>query len=318
MRRSLPFLVLLLATAAACSQVEDGSSSTPSGNRAESSGDVANAAAEMTTNAETRAPADLSRAGDESPVGTGPDLDPMSAPGVAFDYRYSFRLEADRVARMQQEHQRLCERYGARRCRITGMDYRAANEDDVEAMLSFLVDPSIASQFGRESVDAVVEADGELTESEVTGTDVGTSLKANAGSLAELEEELARVEARLARPNLRRGERAPLDDERRSLRAQISELRSTTGDQERQLATTPILFRYGSGDLAPGPAREPTVGEAFENATSGFVGALNILMIILVTLAPWLIAGLLLWGAFRLGRRVAARPAAPVEPTSEA
>src|SRR5688572_32403970 len=95
----------------------------------------------------------------------GPDIGPDSAPGVAFDYRYSFRLEADRVAEAQQEHQRLCERYTVNRCRITGMVYRAASEDDVEAMLSFRVDPAIAGQFGREGGQAVLGADGEMTDS---------------------------------------------------------------------------------------------------------------------------------------------------------
>src|SRR4051812_36201297 len=152
------------------------------------------------------------------------------APGVAFDVRYSFRLEADRVAEMQQEHQRLCARYGPR-CRITGMDYRAANEDDVEAMLSFLVDPANAGQLGRESVRAVNAADGELTESEVSGSDVGTSLKTNAGTREELRAELARIEARIDQ-RISAAERARLDDQRQSLRQQIADLRATAGAQE--------------------------------------------------------------------------------------
>jgi len=311
-RRSLPFLVLLLATAAACGQVEDSPSTAPG-----------NALADQAANAsETAADSDLSAIPPEltAPRGradrqTGPDLDPQAAPGVAFDYRYSFRLEADRVAEMQQEHQQLCGRYGPR-CRITGMDYRAANEDDVEAMLSFLVDPAIAGQFGRESVRAVTAADGELTESEVNGTEIGTSLKANTGNLEELQAELERIEARLASRNLRWRERERLDDQRESLRQQIAALRSTTGEQERQLATTPILFRYGSGDLAPGPARQATVSEAFERSTDNFLGGLNILLVIFVTLSPWLLTGLAIWALVRFLRRrrvLAGGPAAEAE-----
>lgn len=297
MRRSLPFLVLLLATAAACGQVDNGPSTAPTNAPADQ---VANAAADsaMAEGIPPELPAPRGRADRQ----TGPDLDPEAAPGVAFDYRYSFRLEADRVAEMQQEHQRLCGRYGPR-CRITGMDYRAANQDDVEAMLSFLVDPAIAGQFGRESVRAVTAADGELTESEVNGTEIGTSLKANTGNLAELQAELERVEARLALRNLRWREREQLDDQRQSLRQQIAELRSTTGEQERQLATTPILFRYGSGNLAPGPAREATIGEATERAADSFLSALKTLLIIFVTLSPWALTALLLWAGFRFARR---------------
>ncbi len=299
MRRSIPFLVLLLATAAACGQVEDTPSPSPGDTAA--TDQSSNAAQDMAGGSATAIPPELSARRGRPSHEMGPDLDPESAPGVAFDYRYSFRLEAERVAGMQQEHQRICERYGSR-CRITGMDYRAANADDVEAMLSFLVDPAIAAQFGRESVRAVDAADGQLTESQVAGTDVGTSLKSNTGNLAELEAELARVEARLAR-NLRGRERARLDEERSGLRAQIAALRETTGAQERQLATTPILFRYGSGALAPGPAPEQTVAEAAERSADNFMAGMRILMIIFVTLSPWALAGLLIWGAVRFARR---------------
>jgi hypothetical protein len=245
--------------------------------------------------------------------GTEPDVDPGSAPGVAFDYRYSFRLEAGRVAGMQREHQELCARYGSR-CRVTGVNYRAANAEDVEAMLSFAVDPAIAAQFGRESVRAVTAADGELTESAVAGTDVGTSLKANNGQLEELQAELERIEARLAQRNSRWAERDSLNEQRQSLRQQIAALGATTGEQEQALAMTPILFRYGSGALAPGPARAPTIGEATTRAADNFLGALKFLFILLVSISPWVLTVLLLWAGFRAARkRWPGKPETPTE-----
>jgi len=303
-RRSLPLLALLLAGAAACSQVDD-NRSRPGG--ATDSAGAANAASDV--DEPDSIPAELPAPRARPSREAGPGIDPGSAPGVAFDYRYSFRLEADRVAEMQQEHQRLCERYGSR-CRITGMDYRAASQDDVEAMLSFLVDPQIAGQFGRESVRAVEAADGELADSQISGTQVGTALKANTGSLAELRAELDRIEARLAQGNLRAGERSQLDEERRTLRAQIAELRDTTAEQERSLATTPILFRYGSGNLAPGPARSPTLGEAVETATDTFRGGVTMLLVLLVMVSPWVLAALGIWWLVRLLRRRAPTPEA--------
>lgn len=300
MRRSLPFLVLLLATAAACGRIEDSPSTAPGNAPADRAANATDAAgdAEALTAIPPELPAPRRRASRE----TGPDLDPLAAPGVAFDYTYSFRLEAERIAEMQQEHQRLCTRYGAR-CRITGMDYRATNEEDVQAMLSFLVDPAIAGQFGRESVRAVTAADGALAGSEIEGTEIGTALKTNTGTLEEAEAELERVEARLARRGLGWRERARLDEERQSLRAQIAQLRETSADQERRLATAPMLFRYGSGAFAPGPAAPPTIGEAAENAAESFLGGLNIIAIVFVTLSPWILTVLLIWGAIRLARR---------------
>lgn len=299
MRRSLPLLAVLLATAAACSQADDDRAAPPPNTAA---GEVANASDAASDSRLSPIPPELPAPRGRAERATGPDMDPDTAPGVAFDYRYSFRLEADRVAEMQQEHQRLCARYGPR-CRVTGMDYRAANDEDVEAMLSFLVDPAIAGQFGREGVRAVTAADGELTESEINGTDVGTSLKANTGSLDELQAELARIDARLAARGLRSRERVRLEDERQSIRQQIAELRTTANAQEQALATTPILFRYGSGELAPGPARAATLGETTERAADNFLGGLRLLLIIFVTLSPWLLTAVLLWAGFRLARR---------------
>lgn len=299
MRRSLPFLVLLLAGTAGCGQaVNDRNGATPAPAESTANSTASDASVSSAIPPELPAPA-TRRSADR---GTGPDIDPGSAPGVAFDYRYSFRLEADRVAEMQREHQQLCASYGPR-CQVTGVDYRAANEEDVEAMLSFVVDPAIAAQFGRESVRAVTAADGELTESAVNGTDVGTSLKANNGELDELQAELERVEARLAQRNIRWAERVRLDEQRQSLRQQIAALSATTGEQEHALATTPILFRYGSGALAPGPARGPTIGEATTRAADNFLSALKFLFIAFVTISPWALTGLLLWAGFRAARK---------------
>jgi hypothetical protein len=312
MRRSIPLLALLLATAAGCSQAPTDGNGTGTAPPTTTANATAADASEATA-----IPPELTAPRGRVDRGTGPDIDPETAPGVAFDYRYAFRLEADRIAGMQREHQQLCARYGSR-CRVTGIDYRAANEEDVEASLSFLVDPAIAGQFGRESVRAVEAVDGEVTESAVNGTDIGTSLKANTGELEDLQAELARIEARLAQRNLPSAERARLDEQRQSLRQQISGLSATTGAQEEALATTPIQFRYGSGAFAPGPGRGPTVGEATVRAADNFLGALRFVLIAFVTISPWVVLLLLLWLGFRAARkRWPGRPA-PAPEAAEA
>ena len=308
MRRSLPLLVLLLATAAACGQMDDRRSSSDPGMPSEIANATPDAPAEMV--------APPGRASRE----TGPDLQPGSAPGVAFQYRYGFRLEADRVAEAQQEHQRLCERYTIARCRITGMSYRAVDDEDVEAMLALRVDPAIAGQFGRESVQAVVGADGRLTDSEITGQDVGSALQSTGRSLAELTARLTEVEERLRNARLGAGDKGQLEYEAQLLRQQIRDLRATREGQQQSLATTPILFRYGSGDLAPGPTPPPSLGETVRETGGDFLYSLTILLIVLVRLLPWAMAGLLGWCLFRFVRRCLSSrgPAGGIEPALSA
>jgi len=136
----------------------------------------------------------------------GPNVGPTAAPGVAFSYRYAFRLGAARIAQVQERHAAMCERLTVARCRITGMLYRVAGERDIEAMLALKVDPAGARHFGREAAGVVVQAEGMLTESEIGGTDAGAAIQAAGRNLAELEAELARLEARLRRSTA--GERA--------------------------------------------------------------------------------------------------------------
>jgi len=306
MRRSLPLLALLLATTAGCDRlIDDGGWAAPGGEGA------ANSAADMIVE-----PGDIP---EELPVPrgkanreAGPDIGPGAAPGVAFAYRYAFRLDAPRVAEVQQEHQRICERYGAARCRITGMGYRAANEEDVEAMMSFSVDPAIAGQFSRESVGAVTGADGILADSEITGTDVGGAIKTATGDVAAAQAELERIEARLARGAVSADERVRLEQEAQALREQIAVLRESQSTQESALARTPILFRYGSGNLAPGPARDPSLGEAAGAMGADVLHGSYLVLRVLIVLLPWLVLGLLgWWGVTRVRRRLAAnaRPA---------
>ena len=59
-----------------------------------------------------------------------PGIAPSAAPGVAFNYRYAFRLPGERISAVQEQHAAACEKLGLDRCRITGMRYRLVNDDD--------------------------------------------------------------------------------------------------------------------------------------------------------------------------------------------
>jgi hypothetical protein len=288
MRNSLPLLVLLLATA---------SCGAPSSNQPrERSGSAQDSASQI---APAPAPGGNARASADS----GPNVGPTAAPGVAFNYRYAFRLAAPRIAQVQEEHAQMCERLTVARCRITGMLYRVVNERDIEAMLSFKLDPAVARHFGRAGVEAVTRAEGMLAESEISGTDVGTDIQRAGRSLDEMNAELRRIEQRIADRNVAENEKSTLEYEAQRLREAIRNTRDVREAQQDTLATTPMTFNYGSGDLVPGFDSRPSLRVTLQRALDNFIDGVTILFIILVTLLPWLLAGLLLWWAFRLGRR---------------
>lgn len=309
MRRSISVLALLLATTA-CGQIATNDNAPPGA----SGGD--NAVSEVGLEASSEDVAASRGKGTEA----GPDIDPNNAPGVAFAYRYAFSLDGPRVAEVQQEHQRLCEGFGVASCRITGMTYRATSEENVEATLSFSVDPAIASRFTRDSVSAVTAAEGRLADSNIAGTDVGTSIDTATRDITALQAQIARLEARIAAGGISREERARLQGEVESLRQRINERGETRSGQERSLATTPIQFRYGSGTFAPGPGRDLSLSEAGRDMGADVLNASYWVLRVLIVLAPWLLLGLLGWWGFaRLRRRfgpAATPPAAEPEATA--
>lgn len=288
MKRAIPFLVLLLATTACGGRIDSGDGAAPPG------GNAGDAAART---------ADVAIPDGESTRESGPDIGTTAAPDVAFAYRYGFRLAAGRIAGVQDQHQQLCERYGLARCRITGMNYRQANAEDVEASLAFLVDPAIAGAFGREAAQRVGAADGSVAESEITGTDAGSPLRANQRSRADLEADLARIETRLRGLDVMSAEKSGLEAQAAQLREQIRNLREQGNQQQASLAMTPMVFNYGSGRFAPGPAGPVPIAETARQSGEIALFGLGLLLRLVIVLAPWILVALLGWWGVRTVRR---------------
>jgi hypothetical protein len=288
-----PLGLLLLFTAAGCGQAPSNDYSGPSASQ---------------NSADVDASADSSGVAERA---AGPNVAVSAAPGVAFNYRYAFRAPKDRVQTLQEQHAQACEKLGLGRCRITGLRYRLVG-DDIEAMLAFKLDPAIAREFGKQGIDAVVKAEGMLVDAEISGEDVGSKIVVAKREEGNLEEELKRVEAQLARAGLRGSERAELQIQAQQLRERMRASQAVRTEHQESLATTPMVFNYGSGDLAPGFGGRPSFGRALSTAIDNFLAGLAWIFIALITLLPWaLVAGLLVWGGRKLSRRFSPPTPAP-------
>ena len=272
------------------------------------------ACSKQNTGEEAHRPAAMVPATDASGVAEEPPpgVDVTAAPGVAFDYRYAFRLPGNRISQVQEAHAQACEKLGIERCRITGMRYRLVNQKDVEAMLALRLDPKIARQFGKDSTETVKKSDGMLVDQEITGEDVGTRIAGASKSEAELRDELRKVEAELARPvPMVRGNVAPqaavdrqsLLDRAQEIRQQLRELGNRKDADKEALAGTPMVFNYGSGSVVPGFDVRSPLKDALQQAWDNFVGGFVAILVIAVTLVPWLLVLLAGIWAFRFGRR---------------
>jgi len=234
-----------------------------------------------------------------------PSVGPTAAPGVAFNYRYAFRLAGERISQVQEQHAAACEKLGIARCRITGMRYRLTGHDEIEAMLAFKLDPAIARAFGKQAIAAVNGAEGMLVDAEITGEDAGAKIAAAIRGQGQIEDELKRIEAQLARPGLKAAERAELQVQAEQLRERLQALGAEKTEQQESLATTPMVFNYGTGDLVPGFDGRPRLKQALQRAADNLVGGALWIAVALITLLPWLVLiGLALWAWLRWGRRL--------------
>ena len=310
MRTSLALVALLLAATGCGGPQEPRESREEMGSAPPSSPSNDAAAADVSTEA-------TSQMSGRERAAAGPRVSPTAAPGVAFNYSYAFRLAAQRVAQVQEQHASLCEQLGPNRCRITGMLYRVRNERDIEARLSFKLDPAIARRFGREGVNAVTRAEGMLVESEITGTDVGTSIRQAGRSIAQMTEDLRRIEARLA-GRLSAIDRQNLEYAAERLRAAIRAAQENREEAQESLATTPMTFVYGSGDLVPGFDTRRPLRESLRQAVDNFLAGASVLLVIVVTLLPWVLLALLGWLTVRWVRRRWFRGASPQPPQEQA
>lgn len=266
------------------------------------------------------APASIAESAASDSVGA-PDVAVTAAPGVAFNYSYAFRLEDDRIAKVQEEHAAACETLGINRCRITGMTYRLVRENDVEAQLQFRLDPAIARKFGKDAIANVEKAEGVLAMANVSGEDVGSQISDSQRRSAGITDEITRLEARLKQGGLGDRERTELQQQIAELRQQLGGERDTRRTGEALLATTPMTFDYqGTGGL-PGIG----YGNPFSDAANMLVRSggtlLSFVLVVGAAVLPWGLLFILLLALWRttplraarqwLGRKPAERPVPP-------
>ncbi len=284
MKKSLIALPLLFA-AVACSQ--------------EKSADTA--ATEATTAVDARADVHAEAAAIERPevyagAAKAPDIDTSVAPGVAFDFRYIFALSSERIGGVQEEHAQACKKLGIAKCRVTGMDYKASNGDDITAMLAFKVDPAIATDFTRDAKRIVEQAEGELSNANLTGTDVGSNIAVTEANADEIKAELAKIESQMVMPGISKEVRARLVEQTADLREQLRSLSQSKNADKAALTMTPVVFEYQTRHSIPGFDGTSPIAGAAAASVSSFVTMLQFIMIAIGVIAPWaLFGGAIFW-----------------------
>ncbi|SEH18558.1 protein of unknown function [Sphingopyxis sp. YR583] len=210
-----------------------------------------------------------------------------AAPGVAFDYAYTFRLADDRISKVQEEHAAACETLGIQRCRIVDVRYQLTDEKLVEAQTQFKLDPSIARKFGASAIASVEKAEGVLADASVAGEDVGTEILASQQRSAGSEAEIARLEERLKSGGLDKRERAEILAQISQVRGEITGERQARRNGEARIAWTSVAFNYASDGGLPGIGHENPFASAGETLMRSGGTALGFVLTLSAALLPW-------------------------------
>ena len=213
-------------------------------------------------------------------------VSPSVAPGVAFQYQYSFRVPGEKIEAVQDEHAAACETLGLSHCQITGLNFQQGEAGYPEGRMEFLLDPSIARKFGRDAITSVEKAEGIVANSNVSGDNVGSEIASSQVRSAGIEAEVKRIEARLAGKGLANDERVELRRRAEELRDMLGGEREARRGGERRLATTPVVFDY-SGNMGLGGAG--AFSDAWAASSSSMATMFAFLLMFAGVVLPWLL-----------------------------
>jgi hypothetical protein len=241
----------------------------------------------------------------KAPDGDGPGEVATTASGVAFAYRYDFRLPSSRIADAQEAHARACEQLAPPRCRITGMTYRLDGSGQVAASLEVRVAAPIARAFGRRRVQSIEALGGALTGAEIIGTDAASATEAAKVNTADAGANRADIDKELARSDLPPAARSNLLARRADLLRAQREAEAAAAGAQASVSTTPITFTYAAGS---GVGLSARLSGAAHAGYLSLTWTLTTALTLLAYLSPPLVLLLLLAVVWhRFGRRWWAR-----------
>jgi hypothetical protein len=235
-----------------------------------------------------------------APALAGPSAT-VTAPQIAYTYRFAFRLPAARIAAVQQQHLGLCDRMGPARCHVVTMAQQSRSGRESEAGMTLAVSAPAARAFGDALAAAVGQEGGETVSRGIEGEDL-TKKIVDLGARLRGRQALADRLLGIVRghsgtiADLVAAEKALAD-----VQEEIDTARAELADAQGRVTLSTVEIGYvggAGGFLAP-------IRDAFGAMTAVAGNSVATLLTLLAVLAPWLvilalaIAGVRWWRARR-------------------
>lgn len=240
----------------------------------------------------------------------------VTAPRIAYTYGYSFRLDGDRIAAVQERHVAACRRLGPERCRVIAMRRGETSDGAGGANLKLQIAASLADGFGRSLVAVASEGGGETVDRSIAAEDLSRQMIDSEARIRTREVLIQRLTTLL---QTRSGNIAQAVEAERAINSAQEELeaaRAALADMRGRVAMSAVEIAYAVRDAAPDNAN-PVV-YAGNQVASAAASSLGAMILIVGVMLPWALAGGLVFLALRAVRRRSERAMdgdSEVEPT---
>ena len=225
----------------------------------------------------------------------------VTVPRIAYTYGYSFRLDRDRIAAVQERHLALCRQLGPALCRIIAMQRGESAGGDAGASLKLQVAAALAERFGRGLVEVAGAEGGETVDRSIAAEDLSRQMIDSEARIRTREVLIQRLTVLL---QTRSGNIAQAVEAERAINTAQEELeaaRASLADMNGRVAMSAIEIAYAARGPAPG-AVNPIV-QAVDSVASASASSVAAMIVIVGVALPWALLGGLVFLAVRALRR---------------
>ncbi|MFL9840685.1 DUF4349 domain-containing protein [Sphingomonas sp. ST-64] len=234
---------------------------------------------------------------------SGTDPLAVTLPRIAYIYRVGYRLPGDAIPTLQQAHVALCDKMGAARCQVAGLQRSGGEADYGNGTLKLRVESKSARAF-LDTLNKVASDKG--------GRPVDTAIEAE-----DVSKQMVDAEARIRQRELlvgrlteilrtRQGSVGDLVAAERAVAEAQEELDQAKGwltELRGRVAFSTIEIGYNA-QAADAGGFGAQIRDTLADSGSLFLIGLRGLLTVLIVLAPWvLVFGPLVWLALRWRRR---------------
>lgn len=223
------------------------------------------------------------------------------AQAVAYVFAQNFRLPGSALGQVQAAHEDACERLGPAACIVLGSTLEGRDGEFGEGTLDVLVASEAARPLSRSFARIVADAKGNMIRSSVQGEVLDGAIAGTADGIAVARARRTDAQSALAAAH---GTAARLDAASQTDAARAGEANLAAGARalHARVATSRISVRYES-DLPIPTERGRPFALAWARAAENLSEGAALVLTVLVTLAPFALAGIAIAVAWRWLRR---------------